>query len=199
MVKATAILFKEPGTVISSRSGSDKTSCHNEFTGTVLPQGKLMQQFKSVSNAWYKITKPISILKSKVYQDLGLSCLNPKFWNPFQPIVEKLNRKLGRDEDKEKCYIKTSSCCFNTCGESSVENQLITHDRGLPNMDYLIKGKISTYDQCFPDIEKITYAGRVRIVVVDDVSCEYPHFQNVCQETISQNRVLYEEDCISYK
>ena len=142
-----------------------------------------------------RITKPISTFKSKIYQQLGLSCLFPKLLRPFQPILKHVRCKLGLDEDNG--FIETSPCGSVVCNETSTENKVITRNRGLPNLEFMIEGQVSTMDDCFDDMKKVTYGSRIQAKLVDDQSCEDPRYQSMCQETIDQNRILFEEDCIS--
>ena len=141
---------------------------------------------------------PISTAQSKVYQKLGISCLIPKLLRPLQPIVERLSCKLGLDLEEDSGYMKSGlSCNEKTCRDPSIESRLITRDLGVPNMDDMIQGQISTYDDCFPEMEKATYGSRVLAKLVDDVSCEDPRYQGICQEQSLKNRELLEENCLS--
>ena len=105
--------------------------------------------------------------------------------------------KLGLDSEEENGFMKTTSCDQDTCQEPSIETRTITHDLGFPNMDHMIQGQTSTYDDCFPEMEKVTYGSRVLAKLVDDVNCDDPRYEAICQEQMLQNRVLFEEDCRS--
>lgn len=141
-----------------------------------------------------------------MYRKLGVSCLFPKLLRQFQPLIERLTCKLGLDEDESEArgFMKTSECKPDssanfpyTCTEPSIESRIITRSHGLPNMDVMIENDVSTYDDCFPEMTKVTYGSRVLAKLVNDVSCEDPRYQAICQEQSVQNRVLFEEDCQS--
>ena len=70
---------------------------------------------------------------------MGLSCLFPRLLRPFHPIIEKFRCKFGLDTVDEQ--VEGNSC--NICDEPTLENKIVTNDLGLPNLDYLIKGKVT--------------------------------------------------------
>ena len=88
-------------------------------------------------------------------------------------------------------------CQSFECQDPTIEDSVITHDRGLPNLDYMIRDQVSTMDDCFEDMEKVLYGGRVKAKLVDDQSCEDPRYEAMCKEMEDQNRILFEEDCQS--
>ena len=76
-----------------------------------------------------------------------------------------------------------------------MEYRPITRDRGLPNLDFMIDGEVSTMDDCFSDMEKVVYGSRVRAKIVDDSSCDDPKYEEECQKLMLQNRIVMEENC----
>ena len=64
-------------------------------------------------------------------------------------------------------------------------------------LDETIENQANTYDDCFDDMRKITYGARVLAKLVDDVSCDDPRYEGMCEELIAQDRVLNEENCQS--
>ena len=91
--------------------------------------------------------------------------------------------------------METPACDLNACKEPSLEDREITRDRGLPNLDFMADGMVSTMDDCFADMEKITYGARVIAKLVDDKSCDAPEYESICQELLAQNRTIFEQDC----
>ena len=146
---------------------------------------------KKISNVF----QPFSNLKSKLYSKAGLSCLVPKLLRPFDPLIEKIRCKLGLDEVND--FMPGNECNPNSCINPTLETKIVTNDLGLPNTDFLTRGRVSTLDDCFRDMSKAKYGSRVRAKILDDVSCENFRYQNICEELIDQNLVLYEEDCRS--
>jgi len=187
-VPATAILFKEPDLLSTSRKYSHSSSHHRSCPKTFLPP---------VLNKLSKVTQPISTIKSSLYRKLGISCFFPRLLRPFQPIIERIGCKLGFDADEDNGFMEAPACDLDSCREPSIEDKIVTRSLGLPNMDYMIQGQISTMDDCFGDMIKVTYGSRVLAKIVDDQPCEDPRYQNICQEMTVQNRVLFEEDCQS--
>ena len=94
---------------------------------------------------------------------------------------------------------KTSPCNTSLCNNPAIEPKIITHDRGMPNLDFAIEGQVSTMDDCFSDMEKVVYGTRVRVKIVDDESCEDPKYEKICQKAIEEDRILLEENCQSQR
>ena len=95
--------------------------------------------------------------------------------------------------------METPPCNAALCREPNIEDRVITRDRGVPNLDVMIEGQVSTMDDCFGDMRKVVYGTRVQAKLVDDESCENPRYQPLCQEEIYQNRILLEQNCLSPK
>ena len=185
-VPATAILFKEPDPLLTSRQYSYAKSHHRSCPKTLLPP---------VLNKLSKLTKPISTIKSNLYRKLGISCLFPRLLRPFHPLIERIGCKLGFEANDNNEV--TQGCDTSACRDPSREDKVVTRSLGLPNMDYMIQGQITTMDDCFDDMLKVTYGSRVLAKLVNDQPCDDVRYQNICQEMSSQNRVLFEEDCQS--
>ena len=200
-VDATAILFKEADTFFSSKQSFYPTSHGRSCTKTIIPLGKAKRRLTPLLNKITKVTRPISALKSKIYEKLGISCVFPRILRPYQPLIERLSCKLGLDEgDNNEGFVQMStfSCdSDNICREPSFENKVITRSHRLPNLDSAIPNQINTYDDCFQDIEKVTYGSRVIATLVNDSSCEDPRYQGICQELFTQKQILFEDDCRS--
>ena len=146
-----------------------------------------------------KITEPFSILtqkmsyvKSRILQKLGLMCVIPKLTRPFEPIFEYARCKLGINQDN---FMETPPCNATACIDPSVEEREITRDMGLPNLDFMVDGMVSTLDECFNDMPKVKYGSRVLVKIVDDESCDDSRYESMCQEMMDQNRIVLEDDC----
>ena len=113
---------------------------------------------------------------------------------PFDPFIKTFKCKLGLNEDG---FMEAPPCNVSTCLNPRVENRPITRDRGLPNFDFMIEDMISTIDQCFNDMEKVTYGSRVLAKLVDDESCDDPKYKDLCQDAMNQNRIVFEDDCLT--
>ena len=66
---------------------------------------------------------------------------------------------------------------------------------GIPNFDFMMEGRVNTLDDCFPDMEKITYGTRVIAKLVDDQSCDLPRYSSICQDLLQRNRTVLSESC----
>ena len=194
-VPATAILFKEADARPISRKTSFFKQRQKACSRAVLPLGNVKKKLSPITKKISKITQPFTSLKSKIYNKLGLSCLVPKLLRPFHPFIEKVSCKFGLNTEDE--YVEGKFCSRNNCNEPSLENKVVTNDLGLPNLDYLIEGQVSTMSDCFKDMPKVTYGSRVLAKIVDDQPCEDIRYQGICQELMIQNRVLFEENCRS--
>ena len=139
----------------------------------------------------------MSNFKFNLYHKLGLSCLFPKFLRPVQPAIESIRSSLGLGTYEErKGFIDSAPCSCNMCKNPIIENKTVTRDLGLPNMDYPTYEKVvTTKDQCFKDMEKVSYGSRVIVKLVDDQPCSDPKYESICEEQMNQSRVLFEEDC----
>ena len=91
----------------------------------------------------------------------------------------------------------TPPCNATVCSMPTIEDRPITRDRGMPNWDFMMVGRVSTMDDCFSDMEKVTYGTRVLAKVVDDKSCDEPEYKSICQTLIEQNRTVIQDTCQS--
>jgi hypothetical protein len=205
-VPATAVLITEPSIVTTSRqSGNSQTSQHHACPRPVINIGQklknaqtkvspLLERFSKIIGAVGSIQSKLSEAKSRLFRKLGLACLFPKLTRPFQPIFTYTRCKLGLNDDG---FMETPPCNASACINATIENRLITRDRGLPNPDIMMMGEVSTMDDCFTDMEKVEYGTRIHAKLVDDVDCEDPRYASICQSMMEQNRVLMEDQCQS--
>ena len=114
---------------------------------------------------------------------------------PFEPIFKYTRCLLGLNDDDN--FMDTPPCEASSCTNPTLEEKLITRDRGFPNMDFMIEDQVSTMDDCFDDMEKVVYGSRVRATLVDNQSCDDPKYKQICDNLIEKNRILFEEDCKS--
>ena len=89
----------------------------------------------------------------------------------------------------------TPPCNKTSCLDPAIQDQHITRDRGIPNFDFMMEGRVSTLDDCFPQMEKITYGARIIARIVDDQPCDVPKYNAICEEAIQNNRTVFEESC----
>ena len=129
---------------------------------------------------------------NSVIRKLRLQCLLSKMIRPFEPVLKYSRCLLGLNDDE---FIETPTCNSAACLDPTLEDRPITRDRGLPNLDFMIDGEVSTMDDCFPDMEKVVYGSRVRAKIVDDGSCDDPKYEEECQNLMLQNRIVMEENC----
>ena len=166
-VDATAILFKETGPSFSSKQSIYSQTKNRACAKTILPLGKAKRKFQPFFNKIGKITSPISALKSNIYQKLGISCVLPRLVRRYQPIIQRINCKLGLDEEvDDQGFINVNEFSCNSdevCQEPSSERKLITRSHGFPSLDYVNQNQINTYDDCFHDIGKVTYGSTILI------------------------------------
>ena len=203
-VPATAVLLTEPdvtlpGTTISRKSSHASSHGHQSCGRPIIPLGakidfvkqKVEEHIPPVLSRIYQrfqakmsfIQSTFSLFKARIYHKLGLSCLVPKLIRPFEPILRYTRCKIGLDYDG---FMEAPPCNDTVCMEPSIEDQEITRDRGLPNLDYL-RLEVSTMDDCFRDMKKIEYAARILAKVIDDQPCDDIAYQALCQDAIEQN------------
>ena len=93
--------------------------------------------------------------------------------------------------------METPGCDDSTCNDSELEDREITQDRGLPNLDFM-RMEVATMDDCFGDMQKVTYGARVDAKIVDDVPCEDPNYQDICKDLEQENKIVMEDSCSSF-
>ena len=205
-VPATAALFTEPILLPISRQ-SPQTQHQHACPRPVIPLGETLARVQSkisplteiysrLTAPISKITSRISSLKSNILDELRLSCLFPRILRPFDPIFEYTRCKLGLNDDG---FMETPPCNATLCREPSLQDRPITRDLGIPNFDFMMEGRVSTLDECFPNMDKIDYGARVIAKLVDDESCDDPRYSSICQDLMQQNRTVLEESCETSK
>lgn len=207
-VPATAVLVAEPGISATSRQSAHPTAHRQQSCPRpIIPFGRkikiaetkinpILDRFSKIttpiSNVQSKISNTFSSIKVKILEKLGLQCLFPKLLRPFEPMFKYVQCLLGLNEDG---FMEPPPCNRSACMNTDTEDRVITHDRGLPNIDLMIDGKVSTMDDCFDDMEKVVYGGRILAKLVDDESCDNPKYEKMCQDLINEDRMLLEENC----
>ena len=200
-LQTTAILFKESGPLSSTSRKYSHSSSHSHQNRCQKPAAASFKTVKEnihpITNTLSKIFQPLSNLKSNLYRKLGLSCLFPKLLRPVQPAIESIRYSLGLGTYEErKGFIDSAPCSCNMCKNTNLENKPVTRDLGLPSIGYPTYEKVAnTKDQCFQDMENVTYGSRVIVKLVDDQPCSDPKYESICEEQMNQSRVLFEEDC----
>ena len=206
IIPATAALFSEPNIASTSRQSESNLHPHS-CPRPVIRVGETLKRvqnkisplteiYSRVSNRFSRIASKISTIKSNISERLRLTCLLPKIFRPFMPILEYTRCKLGLNEDG---FMKTPPCQENSCVEPNVQDRPISRDMGIPNFDVMTEGKVSTLDECFPDMEKIEYGARVIAKLVDDQSCDDARYSSICQEALQENRTVSVESCQTQK
>ena len=206
ILPATAALFSEPNIEPTSRQSEGDLHEHS-CSRPVIRVGDTLKQIRNkispltkiysrVSNRFSRIASKISTIKSNISETLRLSCLLPKIFRPFMPILKYTRCKLGLNEDG---FMETPPCQETSCLEPNVKDRAITRDIGIPNLDFMMEGKVSTLDDCFPDMEKIEYGARVIVKLVDDQSCDDARYSFMCQEALQENRTVSIESCLTEK
>ena len=205
-VPATAVLFAEPAIAATSRQSSNKTSNNHRACprpivnfGQKIKTAKeklspFLDRISKIVDLISRIQTRISSVKMMMLKKLRLTCLYPKLIRPFQPILTFARCKLGLNDDE---FMETPPCDASACTNPIIEEQMITRDLGLPNLDEAIMEDVNTLDDCFSDMEKIEYGTRIFAKLVDDESCDDPRYAAICQSMIEQNRVVMENDCQS--
>lgn len=85
-------------------------------------------------------------------------------------------------------------CSFIQCSKSEIEEREITHHLEAPISDFT-NLRVRTMDDCFPDINKITYGSRILVRLVDDQPCDAPRFSAFCDDLFRTDRVIMQETC----
>ena len=211
-VDATAVTFTEPDELIprtsisrQSASGSQQNSptCNrpiihvgakvNRFlnkTTTFVDKLKQKPLVGKISELVKNAQEKIEHFQMRVFNALRINCLIPKMIRPFKPILEFFRCKFGLDADE---FMEAAQCNEVRC-EESLEDKIITHDRG-PVLMNTMDLDVRTLSDCFGDMKEVKYGARVLAKIVRDKSCDDPEYQEICQELIDDNRVIMEENC----
>ena len=209
-LKATAVLFAEPS-VTSIPNDSFHSIVSKQYPSCPKPIAIVEKKIKAaeekitpvlnrvskVLNPFTRVHSAVSKMGAVIVRKLRIQCLIPKLYRPFEPVFRYTKCLQGINGNKSMKSITPSVATI--CQNPTEEQKLITHSRGLPNLDSMIAGKISTIDDCFSDIEKILYGARVKVKIVDDEPCQNPNYKKICQKAIEQNRVLFEANCQSQR
>ena len=110
---------------------------------------------------------------------------------PWQPILDYARCKLGL---KDEGFMEAPVCNITLCSEADIEEREIAIDNGMRNLDTSTLD-VNTMDDCFNNLEKVTYGVRVLAKLVDDVDCDNPEFKEACDEEIANQRIIEEEGC----
>ena len=204
-VSATAVLLAEPPIpFISRQSGPSGNMDHHascprpiiDVGGKInAAQTKLtpvLNRFSKLIALITNVQSKISSLQSRAFQKLGIACLFPKLLRPFNPLIERVKCKLGLNDDG---FMETPPCNTTACLNPIIEDRQITRDLGLENLDFMVEDTVSTMDQCFEDMDEVTYGSRVIAKLVDDQSCEDPRYESLCEQAMAEDRIIDELDC----
>ena len=137
------------------------------------------------------VSKRSSLIKAKAWQYVGLACLFPKLFRPFNPIFQQIRCKLGLKEDE---FMEAPSYDTISCSDSNIEEKEITMEKEIPDLK-TVNFQVRTYSDCFPDEAKVMFGARILIKLVDDLPCNDPKFESKCQELFEQQQVIFAEDC----
>ena len=211
-VPATAALFSEPNldiprTTISRRQSSSSHSLEpHSCPRPIIRLGQKIDNahknlerktppiIKKIFERFSTVQSKLAMTKARIVNKLGIACLFPKILRPFRPTFEYLRCKLGLEDDG---FMETPGCDDSTCVDSELEDREITQDRGLPNLDFM-RMEVATMDDCFADMQKVTYGARVDAKLVDDVPCEDPQYQDICKDLEEENKIVMEDSCLSF-
>jgi hypothetical protein len=204
-VGATAVIFTEPDIAVPRTSISRQSSYGHSHRDPacnrpVIRLGAKINAIKRNPNI-QKLMKPVETvqekfgrIKMRLYDKFNIACLVPKLIRPFEQILRYARCKLGLDEDE---FMEAAPCNEMRC-EESIEEKEITHDIGPANMTMMNLG-VQTMSDCFGEMREIMYGARVLSKIVDDVSCDDPSYQQECQDLMSQNRIIEEDQCETEK
>ena len=205
-IPATGVLIAEPSTLLSSRQSSfsqNNNQHHHSCPRPVINIGQkintaeskllpFLSRFSKVVSLITNFQTKISDLQSRAFKKLRISCLLPKLLRPFEPIMKHIKCNLGPDDDG---FMETPTCNATACMNPTITDREITRDLGLPNLDFMVEDTVSTMDQCFPEMERVTYGSRVLAKLVDDQPCDDPRYESICKEAMDMDQVIVEEDC----
>ena len=209
-IPATGVLLAEPSILPSSRQSSlsqNDNQHHHSCPRPVINIGQkintaeskllpFLSRFSKVVALITNFQTKISDLQSRAFRKLRISCFLPKLLRPFEPIMKHIKCKLGLNEDG---FMETPTCNATECMNPMITDREITRDLGLPNLDFMVEDTVSTMDQCFPEMEKVTYGSRVLAKLVDDQPCDDPRYESICKEAMDMDQVIVEEDCKTAK
>ena len=204
LIPATAVIIAEPPNLITPRHSESHSRqlCPRPIIDVIGKLNNTQIKFLPILSGFSKITTPfsnlqskLSELKSKLFQELGLACLFPRLLRPFEPIFAYAKCKLGVNDDG---FMQTPPCNAADCRNNArIEDKIITRDRGLPNLDFMVDGAVREIADCFPDMARVRYGSRVLVKIVDDQPCEDPRYKSICDEAMDMNQIVLEENCQS--
>ena len=201
---ATGIIFTDPEIPIP-RKRQESSSKIPENTQEFCPRPKLPigqtlndvhQKFTPILNKIPEqitsIQSKISMMKTKLLDMLGLQCLFPILFHPFDPILTYFRCLLGLNYNDG--FMSVPTCSSTICSQQEVEEQEIDHRLEIPPMETTDLA-VRTMDSCFRSMKRVNYGTRVLVKLVDDKSCDDPKFEKECEELIAQDRVVMEDTC----
>ena len=206
-VPATAILIADPPIPIISRQSehSAENSGHQSCKRPIFDVGgtlnttnhrlsPFLNRISKITAAISNVQSKLGDLKSRAFQKLGIACLVPKLLRPFDPFIQLTKCAFGLNEDS---FMEMPPCNVSACLHPNIQDKVITRDRGLPNLDFMVDDMVTTIDDCFEDMQKVTYSSRVIVKLVDDQPCDDPKYASICQEAMNENNVIFEDRCQS--
>ena len=202
-VPATAVIFTEvPSAGTRRKKDNFEPSENTHFTcpRPVLPIGqKLNSIHQTFSPIIDKIPETIitfqsklTMLKAKILDQLGLQCVVPILYKPYLPFLSYMRCLLGLDNDTG--FMSAPSCNTKMCRRLEIEEREITHRLRVPDFE-VTDLRVRTLDNCFRDMDGMQYGTRILVKLVDDQSCGEPRYSSVCDELLTQNRVVMDTRC----
>ena len=190
---ANAFIVKESEPSLADPPPASPESCRRDNRRQVSEESDSI--FKTMAEALQPIIQPIEAAKAQFLRKMGAECYGPRMLRPLQPKIENLKCKLGLIDDR---FMPTPPCDFEKCGMTpKLQEMEITRDMGFADPEALVEGQINSRGDCFNDIEPIAFGIRVQAMILKDVDCADIRYQQMCQDTMYENRIIWEEDCSS--
>ena len=101
-------------------------------------------------------------------------------------------------EIRDNETVKTDCASLPQCEVGDLEERVI--DRELPNpscpiglcpdLDELLEGEINMASKCIRGMKEPSFGVRVRVMLIDDASCDDPRYTPICEEEMAKSRVV---------
>ena len=168
---------------------------YNKYIGNhvavKLSEPLLSRAHNKITMKWDLVMQKLSMAKALFYENFGLACLVPRLLHPWEPIFDYARCQLGIKIDD---FMEAPICNRTLCTDSEIEDREITNDNGMQNIDTSTLD-VNTVDDCFNNMNKVTYGVRVLAKLIDDVSCDDPEHKEECDRLIADQRIVEEETC----
>ena len=205
---ATGALFKDVGS-IAARSARIRRSPRTSFRSLVnwlARRGKASRRIGVRDQAGYttngirpnrvkSLKNRLTGTANRIAHKLGLDCLTTRIVQPWLYVIRRVKRTLGIQENEP---VKTDCASLPQCESEELEERVIDRELpkpgcpngGCPDLDELMEGEINMASKCIRGMKEPSFGVRVRVMLIDDASCDDPQYAPICEEEMAKSRVV---------